>query len=853
MRCTSCNFENREGVRFCENCGESMPEIATPVLQSVEIPCPKCGEQNRPDVRFCENCGMTLATRDEISTPPKISSTKSEEIICPDCQTVNRAEVRFCENCGYEFAPIRKGKQKGRRDVLHNVPKSSRPRRRRRILGWVGSILRKPIIHRPLIAAFLIFSAFFTIGVLTTPQGPVPVIEQRSIPLVTWEGVQAGERIASPGKPLSAAAWDDTGVARVEVYVDGEMVSAKNNVQGGTNTSISYPIPLGNIGQGNHEVFTRVYGADGDAGQSSIVFIDGATFGGSQSSAAPAEIEPAPEGRSAPTGVSATVTSSGEIRVTWEAMPNASEYRVYGRFPDSSSLILIGEMPTGTTEFSFPVDREGQWEVYVAGVDYTGREGSLGRTTHEVKGSSGSVEVSSGTLPAAKLDLRVPGGIDRLYAYIRIGGGENRYQRLPETGFLTPTSDGRVVADIPALGWPSDQTLYVEFEVWGWQGSTLNFIDSALVTIPPEVWTEGSVTYGDGKISAAIALEGSPTSAGVINPPATAKSGQPLPPPGNIHFPRTKADCLNVATDTGIIAQLLKPGCKTDRQYSAMTGVHNFFLWEWPWAEWTGEKASESELTGYEIMTRMVNYEDGMANIGETITSVPFPAARGYFMLGWDQPLNCGLGREWYVRAVGKGRVSDWAFAYEVVAPHCAGWVSEEGIPAGYTGELPNGCGGGPTAGIVPEYKFHLACNKHDICYESWYSGKSKEQCDNEFFDNMWAACSQRTEGWNEGYCKSMVPVYYEAVNYLGHAFYNGPRNPLNCWKAKDREICLAGYSTVGLGMDIYNGGKAVAIATYNGGKLVVNKTADGAEWALDKGTSTIENGKDAFCGIFGC
>jgi hypothetical protein len=378
MRCPSCQFENREGVRFCENCGTPLPEVGAPVLPPFEKACPKCGEQNRPNVQFCENCGMKLVTDETFVVPPKTVSTKSQGVFCSECQTENRDGVRFCENCGYEIAPLRERDRKRKAAELHGS-KPARPRRFRKALAWIGSIFRRPIVHRPLIAAFLIFSAFFTIGVLTTPQGPVPVIEQRSIPLVTWEGIQPGERVAGTGQPLTTTAWDDAGVARVEVYVDGKIVSAKNNVQGGTDTSFSYPIPLGNIGQGNHEVFTRVYGADGDAGQSSIVFIDGATFGGSQSSAIPAEIELSTQGPSAPTGVRATATSSGEVRVTWESMPNAGEYRVYGRFPDSSSLILIGEIPTGTTEFSFPVDREGAWEVYVAGVDYTGKEGSLGQ------------------------------------------------------------------------------------------------------------------------------------------------------------------------------------------------------------------------------------------------------------------------------------------------------------------------------------------------------------------------------------------------------------------------------------------------------------------------------------------
>lgn len=50
MRCPRCRGENREGVRFCEDCG-------SPLTQS----CPSCGAEAARGRRHCGNCGAALA------------------------------------------------------------------------------------------------------------------------------------------------------------------------------------------------------------------------------------------------------------------------------------------------------------------------------------------------------------------------------------------------------------------------------------------------------------------------------------------------------------------------------------------------------------------------------------------------------------------------------------------------------------------------------------------------------------------------------------------------------------------------------------------------------------------------
>jgi len=62
MRCSKCNSDNREGRKFCTNCGESLTAS-----------CPKCGAAIQTDERFCGECGTALvdapATTAQEATP----------------------------------------------------------------------------------------------------------------------------------------------------------------------------------------------------------------------------------------------------------------------------------------------------------------------------------------------------------------------------------------------------------------------------------------------------------------------------------------------------------------------------------------------------------------------------------------------------------------------------------------------------------------------------------------------------------------------------------------------------------------------------------------------------------------
>jgi class 3 adenylate cyclase len=50
MRCSKCGSDNREGRKFCANCGAPLA-----------VACPKYGVRNQPEEKFCGECGAEIA------------------------------------------------------------------------------------------------------------------------------------------------------------------------------------------------------------------------------------------------------------------------------------------------------------------------------------------------------------------------------------------------------------------------------------------------------------------------------------------------------------------------------------------------------------------------------------------------------------------------------------------------------------------------------------------------------------------------------------------------------------------------------------------------------------------------
>ncbi len=63
MRCAKCSAENREGRKFCAECGAPMA-----------LSCPHCGASNEAFEKFCGECGAALSSTAPITTPAKTES-----------------------------------------------------------------------------------------------------------------------------------------------------------------------------------------------------------------------------------------------------------------------------------------------------------------------------------------------------------------------------------------------------------------------------------------------------------------------------------------------------------------------------------------------------------------------------------------------------------------------------------------------------------------------------------------------------------------------------------------------------------------------------------------------------------
>jgi len=65
MKCPSCQSENAEGAKFCNECGYRLT-----------LPCPKCKSVNPGSHKFCSECGSPLETLTE--TPKPAAATEAE-------------------------------------------------------------------------------------------------------------------------------------------------------------------------------------------------------------------------------------------------------------------------------------------------------------------------------------------------------------------------------------------------------------------------------------------------------------------------------------------------------------------------------------------------------------------------------------------------------------------------------------------------------------------------------------------------------------------------------------------------------------------------------------------------------
>jgi class 3 adenylate cyclase/tetratricopeptide (TPR) repeat protein len=69
MKCPKCQTDNREGAKFCNECGHKF-----------ELACPECGIMNRVGSKFCDECGHNLTLPSEEAPKPLSPEEKIEKI-----------------------------------------------------------------------------------------------------------------------------------------------------------------------------------------------------------------------------------------------------------------------------------------------------------------------------------------------------------------------------------------------------------------------------------------------------------------------------------------------------------------------------------------------------------------------------------------------------------------------------------------------------------------------------------------------------------------------------------------------------------------------------------------------------
>ncbi len=80
MKCLRCHADNREGRRFCAQCGASLA-----------LSCPSCGFTNEPGEKFCGGCGHPLGAAESVSPQPGPLVAEAER---------RQLTVMFCDLVG---------------------------------------------------------------------------------------------------------------------------------------------------------------------------------------------------------------------------------------------------------------------------------------------------------------------------------------------------------------------------------------------------------------------------------------------------------------------------------------------------------------------------------------------------------------------------------------------------------------------------------------------------------------------------------------------------------------------------------------------------------------------------------
>ncbi|MBA4386127.1 MAG: hypothetical protein C0410_15430, partial [Anaerolinea sp.] len=643
MRCPSCRVENRPGIKFCETCGTILPidELSQPITQQ-GTQCSNCGQINRHGIQYCENCGQEF---------PTSTASSSISLICPKCNNENRQGIRFCEQCGFEFN-------------ANELTSKTKGKQNKKVMS-----LKQKLIRIGSVFAVLIFLLLF-IGILTDRPGPDPLFSMNEIPLVMIQGETAedGSLVIDPVS-FSVNASSIEGIQRVETYSDGILIDAQNINPNSNNQTIDYSPAVTKLPAGDHEVFVRVYDTSGASNQSSVIPITIDSGQTAETGGLELQIDPPVDSFPSSPVIHTSISSdSREIIVDWSIEDSSvSGIEIYVRNPRTNGVIKIAELDKNATSYNIPVDRYGDWEVMVSVKDKNGNEGPLAYQKVAVKAPVSSINgmgtnnvISFASVAIGSYDST----IDRLFAYVRLGGSSNRFQRVPENSndFLVSVSPGVFTTQVQGFDWSIKKPLSVEADLWGWSGNKLVHLGSLNKTLSTAEMQKGIIDISNSQVTGRIQLQtkligigSGDTDSSTIAP--TLKKN--IPPPYQLHYAITPSDCELVASELGKTYDVLRKACRMTLQLN----FRNFLIWKWPARGNQYAGVTEADLVGFEM--KYVTTSPSNKILGENITSIANPTARAAVrsISEMRQVVPCGVRKTWYLRAVGRYSVSEWVYA----------------------------------------------------------------------------------------------------------------------------------------------------------------------------------------------
>jgi len=224
MLCQACGTENREGRRFCRECGAAL-----------SVACPSCGAANDPDDKFCGACGGPVAADAPGASPPVAAEG-------PDRAEQRYISVLFADLVGY--TTISEGRDsEDIRDLLTTYFDRSRAIIERfggvvekfigdAVMGvWGAATAREDDAQRAVRAALELVDMVTALG----DEAGIPELRLRA-------GINSGQTSVGPGgNEKGLVVGDLVNVAsRLESLAAPGTVNVGSATQAGTDRAIDY-------------------------------------------------------------------------------------------------------------------------------------------------------------------------------------------------------------------------------------------------------------------------------------------------------------------------------------------------------------------------------------------------------------------------------------------------------------------------------------------------------------------------------------------------------------------------------------------------------------------------------------